>query len=503
MKRYATISADIVASTSLSPTEFMRLIQLLKDTLDRLSEKYPGFWGRIVKGDSIECLIDNPVDALRIALLLKTLVKSFVPADGIAAEEFMRHGLRLVIGIGGMRIVNKELDIMDGEAIYLSGRTLNTMKSKRLYGFQFVMSPDLDGIVSIPIDEPLLNFTIDNATNRQCETMFYRLQSERDQDVAEKMKISRSGVNNNLLRLGWDILSNTIAKYENVDFEKSRVSVIIDLLRKEALSNLENGNIENAKFYYNEALEICIREYGSENLIVAELYKDFVNLYQSLDDYFNALDWCQRALEIGNNTLDEQHPFIMSVEKELRKIETMLRKKLKSEGPIVGIPSKSVINYNDYYDCCSINPLSALLSVVIKGKKAEIEFCISNSTEKGQNSATASSRSWEKADEIIINECFRAHRLAKKDIFQKEIFDKREERKNTERQRRPLSPITGTKKDSSKKANDTNRPKSVINKRKEDGINLIVYRDKKKKKKINCTGFTDRHKHLQKCLCPG
>ena len=57
MKRCATISADIVASTSLSPRELMRLTQQIKATLDQLTKKYSGFWGRLVKGDSIERVI--------------------------------------------------------------------------------------------------------------------------------------------------------------------------------------------------------------------------------------------------------------------------------------------------------------------------------------------------------------------------------------------------------------------------------------------------------------
>lgn len=213
MKRYATISADIVASTSLSTEELMRLTSRIKRTLLQLAEKYHGFWGRLVKGDSIECVVDNPQDSLRIALLLKSLVKSFVPSDGVRDDEFYRYGLRLAIGIGGMRNIDKEHDLMDGEAMYLSGRTLAEMRKKRVNYLQIVINQAgkqsiMPGLVA------LLNHVINEATPRQCETLFYKLQCGRDLDVSHKMGISRVGASTNLRNMGWDAISIAIDECE-------------------------------------------------------------------------------------------------------------------------------------------------------------------------------------------------------------------------------------------------------------------------------------------------
>lgn len=78
---YATISADVVSSTSLSKEAMIELNEKLKKCLSTLELRYQGFWGRIVKGDSIECVMDCPEDAFEAALILKTLVKSFEPSD--------------------------------------------------------------------------------------------------------------------------------------------------------------------------------------------------------------------------------------------------------------------------------------------------------------------------------------------------------------------------------------------------------------------------------------
>ena len=67
------------------------------------------------KGDSVEIYIDNPQDSLRIALLLKTLIKKFkVDADCVGQdadkkrlEMFKTYGVRIAIAVGEMRVANK------------------------------------------------------------------------------------------------------------------------------------------------------------------------------------------------------------------------------------------------------------------------------------------------------------------------------------------------------------------------------------------------------------
>lgn len=100
---YATISADVVSSTSLLKEAMIELNERLKKCLSTLELRYQGFWGRIVKGDSIECVMDFPEDAFEAALILKTLVKSFEPSDVNDSKRFNRYGLRIAIGIGEMK----------------------------------------------------------------------------------------------------------------------------------------------------------------------------------------------------------------------------------------------------------------------------------------------------------------------------------------------------------------------------------------------------------------
>ena len=113
----ATISADIVSSTALSVEELTLLQSEIRRFLDELSEKSHGNdWGRLFKGDSVEIFLHDPREALRVALLLKTLVKktfSWGKETNVRRELFRKYGIRLAIGIGEMRIANQKQDVLD------------------------------------------------------------------------------------------------------------------------------------------------------------------------------------------------------------------------------------------------------------------------------------------------------------------------------------------------------------------------------------------------------
>jgi hypothetical protein len=71
----ATISADIVRSTSMKTEDLIALRGSLHWLFLNLEKDYRGFWARIVRGDSIECIVPDYRDVLRLAVLIKLFVK--------------------------------------------------------------------------------------------------------------------------------------------------------------------------------------------------------------------------------------------------------------------------------------------------------------------------------------------------------------------------------------------------------------------------------------------
>lgn len=211
---YASISADVVSSTSLSKDSMIELNEKLKKCLLTLDNHYEGFWGRIVKGDSIECIMTNPQDAFEIALILKTCVKSFEPSDAIDSNRFRRYGLRIAIGIGEMKTIDRNLDMMDGDAIYRSGRELNKLVGRAKYSFGISME-DEECKQTLQVILTLVNQLINYATARKCETLYQRILMTDSSKTAEKMGITVSGVNQTLKDIGWNAIEQAIIYYRN------------------------------------------------------------------------------------------------------------------------------------------------------------------------------------------------------------------------------------------------------------------------------------------------
>lgn len=209
---YASISADIVSSTSLTIQSTIELNDYIKKILEILESQYDGFWGRLVRGDTIECILEHPKDALEIAIILKSWVKAFKPSEDSEYPRFSKYGLRLAIGIGKMNIVHRELDMMDGEAIYRSGRSLDMLKGRSKYSMIISMSQE-------QYEEPLniilslINQLLNNATSRKCLILCERLLLPTSNEVAEKMGITVSGVNQTLNELGWSNIEQAIKFY--------------------------------------------------------------------------------------------------------------------------------------------------------------------------------------------------------------------------------------------------------------------------------------------------
>lgn len=215
---YATISADVVSSTSLSIDETIELKQKIKELFFSLEGLYPAFWGRQIKGDYIECLIPDVSKAFRIALIIKTYIKSFNVIEAKDKKLFQTYGIRLALGIGNMRIIDKEQGIMDGEAIYLSGRCLEEMKSPNKG--TLIIDIDNDKLWSSLRTVGLLtDALVNNATKRQSEVLYYKLLSKNEQEIADLLRVKQSGVNRHSSLAKWYCIEEALNYFEQINFE--------------------------------------------------------------------------------------------------------------------------------------------------------------------------------------------------------------------------------------------------------------------------------------------
>jgi hypothetical protein len=219
----ATISADVVSSTALNVKQRLVLEKKLAQLLNTLKQTFGPeiFFGRLIKGDYIECVLNDPKLALRVALLIKSHIKSLpIQPDkkiGQNLDEFKEYGVRIAIGIGTLSIFNKKKGIIDGEAIYLSGRAVNEMTSsdkKNKTTLVFKSNNNAWNESFTPVFQ-LLDVLFAKYKQAQSEVVFYKLLNKPEKEITMILKKSQSTINQHSTSTGWYAVENAVNYFEN------------------------------------------------------------------------------------------------------------------------------------------------------------------------------------------------------------------------------------------------------------------------------------------------
>jgi hypothetical protein len=220
----ATISSDIIAYTSLSQQNKRALEQGIRDLLSHLSLAYAkqGFYGRLVKGDYIECALLQPQHALRLALILKTYVKAFAiaPQKGNSNFKiFQNYGIRTALAIDTLEVLDAQKGIIDGEAIYNSGRLLQNLTTSHKQKisikntlFFYHAQPDIRETFSLIL--ALLNEILNKNSAKQSEVIFYKLQGKSEKEITEILSKSQSTISQHSTAGGWLSIEQAINYFE-------------------------------------------------------------------------------------------------------------------------------------------------------------------------------------------------------------------------------------------------------------------------------------------------
>ncbi|QKG80356.1 fumarate hydratase [Tenuifilum thalassicum] len=222
----STISADVISYTSLFEDEKRELETGIKELLSNLTKKYEkySFYGRLVQGDYIECAIKSPEYALRIALLLKTYVKTFQfkkeRGKRARLKYFNEHGIRLAIAVAPLETIDPENGIIDGEAIYLSGRAIKNLSSSNkqkivIKNTMFFCSSDKKQQEQFDTLLSLLDTIISKCSAKQSEVLYYKLLGLSEKEISEKLKRYQSTVSQHSTAAGWLSIEKAVTYFEN------------------------------------------------------------------------------------------------------------------------------------------------------------------------------------------------------------------------------------------------------------------------------------------------
>jgi len=223
---YTVLSGDIVSSSSLGREDKEALERSLQLLLKELTTQF-NTYGRIIKGDYLELVVPNTASALQVALAIKAFVKG-IPVSVKDYKEtkkrakfFKEHGIRLAIGYGELSRYDPDKGIIDGEAIYLSGRLIN---SKSTHGNErivikntlfFASHNDELNFHITPIME-LLDVLFAKATSRQSEVLYLKLLQNDEKTIAARLKIDQSVVNRHSTASGWNAIETAVTYFASL-----------------------------------------------------------------------------------------------------------------------------------------------------------------------------------------------------------------------------------------------------------------------------------------------
>ncbi len=223
---YSVISGDIISSTSLRLEDKKFVEENLKSMLADLQREFNVF-GRILKGDYLECVVPEPKEGLQVALAIKSFVKAIPIAtkkyetNDNRLKQFKTHGIRLAIGYGPLSRYEPEEGIIDGEAIYFSGREISgesTYNKERIVikNTLFFASNNEDLNERLKPLLALLDVLLSKATARQCEVLYQKLLNNSEENIAQSLNIGQSAVNQHSTSVGWNAIDEAVGYFKKI-----------------------------------------------------------------------------------------------------------------------------------------------------------------------------------------------------------------------------------------------------------------------------------------------
>jgi hypothetical protein len=166
----------------------------------------------------------SPVYALRIALLLKTFVKSIELSNKYIGDKrikyFKEYGIRLAVAVAPLSVLDSEKGIIDGEAIYLSGRAIKEMSTSNkqkivIKNSMFFCSPDQHEQDKYDAIFSLLDTIISKCSPKQCEVLYFKLLGLNEKEISRKLNRYQSTISQHSTAIGWNSIEKTVIYFEN------------------------------------------------------------------------------------------------------------------------------------------------------------------------------------------------------------------------------------------------------------------------------------------------
>jgi predicted DNA-binding protein (UPF0251 family) len=195
------LSGDIVKSSRKETSRqaiMDRLSLALEDSRTYLNEQ--GcllYFSDIYRGDAFQCALTEPEYSLWMSVFIRTeLIK--LRAGGVRAD------VRLGLGLGAVSSWNeKKISSSDGEAFRLSGKALDSLKSRKdKYRRLRIISPWSDEAALLSVLASFLDALMQRWTPEQAEAISLFLRDTNQEEASKILKIRQPSVQRRLQTAG-------------------------------------------------------------------------------------------------------------------------------------------------------------------------------------------------------------------------------------------------------------------------------------------------------------
>jgi hypothetical protein len=212
----AVITGDLVNSSLFGHARLQAIIERL-NTEFRAYEDDTGNRGiafTMFRGDSFQGIVEDPARALQVSLQLKALINSFSDTGEAAGNTVPVADVRISIGIGEASYDMAAINVSNGTAFQLSGRTLDSMKAEQVK--MALRTPKSEINDEFRVHLKFLDSITDRWSTASAEVVYYLLKRWKEQQIAEKLNRSQAAINHRKKAAGWEEIQLLLNRYDQV-----------------------------------------------------------------------------------------------------------------------------------------------------------------------------------------------------------------------------------------------------------------------------------------------
>jgi len=212
----AVITGDLINSSAFSQNTIQAIIQRLTNEFEAIRQEKEDdvITFTLFRGDSFQGIVESPSRALQIALRIKALINSYNDSGEEAGNTVPVSDVRISIGIGEASYDANAINVSNGEAFQLSGRTLDTMKSEQLK--MALTTPNANINDEFRVHMKFLDNITDRWSMASAEVVYFLLNNLKEKQIANRLNRSQAAINHRKKAAGWDEIRLLLKRFEQV-----------------------------------------------------------------------------------------------------------------------------------------------------------------------------------------------------------------------------------------------------------------------------------------------